>query len=533
MKAQASTRRNLTQCSLLLLLTLVLALSACRAEGRDTPTSVPATRVAPPPQNTPPPAPTARPAASFSEIRPPAVAGGFYPDDPAQLGGLLHQYLDPIQRVDGAPIALIVPHAGWVYSGHVAAAGYKQIEGVDYDTIVIIGPNHTDPTFDGISVYAQGAFETPLGAVPIDEALAAELLAADERIVFDRDVHRQEHSIEVQLPFLQWTCADPTIVPIIIGQPTQENLETLTAALIDVLRDKKALVIASSDLSHYPGYEDAVRVDTASLAAIETMDEQAVSAAMAAQMAQGVPGLVTCACGEGPIVVAMRVAQALGADHARVLRYANSGDVGGDLSQVVGYGAVMFWHWQPPELDATQQAALLSSARQAIAEHLATGKSPVLVPPTDPVLNRHLGAFVTLTLDDELRGCIGHMQGDTALYQTVAQAAVDAATSDPRFPPLPLAQLDAVEIEVSVLSPLKRVRDVHDASEIEVGRDGLYLLYGQYRGVLLPQVPVEEGWDRAAYLEGICAKSGLPADCWEQATLYTFTAQVFGENEQP
>jgi AmmeMemoRadiSam system protein B/AmmeMemoRadiSam system protein A len=511
---------------LLALLTLTVPLSACRTAAQDAPTSGESTE-----QNTPPAAPTARPTREFSEIRPAAVAGAFYPADPAQVRGVLHQYLDPVQKVDGAPIALIVPHAGWAYSGQVAAVAYKQIESVAYDTIVIIGPNHTDPTFDAISVYAQGAFETPLGLLPIDEGLAAELLDAHEDILFDRDVHQEEHSIEVQLPFLQWVCDDCAIVPILIGQPTPENLDILTAALVDTLRDRRALVIASSDLSHYPNYEDAVRVDTQSLVTIESMDDEQLSAVMAAQMAQQVPGLVTCACGAGPIIVAMRVAQALGADHVRILGYANSGDVSGDRSRVVGYGAVMFWQWQPPQFSENQRTELLSIARATMEGHLATGETPALPPSADPELNRPLGAFVTLTLDGELRGCIGHMMGDTPLYQTVAQAAVDAATGDPRFPPLPAIQAKDVEIEISVLSPFKRVRDVHDEDQIQVGRHGLYLLYGQQRGVLLPQVPVAQGWDRAEFLEQICLKAGLPTACWEQATLYTFTAQVFGEDE--
>jgi AmmeMemoRadiSam system protein B/AmmeMemoRadiSam system protein A len=509
---------------LLLLLALAAFLYACRSSDSSTPESTEPTI-----QTTPSPWPTARPTKIFSEIRPAAAADAFYPADPDRARAMVDQYLALVQPVDGEPTALIVPHAGWVYSGHVAAFAYKQIEGIEYDAIVVIGPNHTDPAFDAISVYAEGAFETPAGPMPVDEALAAKLLAAHERIVFHRGVHQQEHSIEVQLPFLQRVCPDCAFVPILVGQPTPENLDILTEALIDALSDKKALVIASSDLSHYPHYDDAVRVDTATLAAIETMDTDQVSAVTAAQMAQEVPGLVTCACGEGPIVVAMRVAQALGADHVRVLRYANSGDVGGDPNRVVGYGAVMLWRWQPPDLNEAQQAELLSIARRSLEEYMTTSEVPSFDPPADPVLNRKLGAFVTLMLDGELRGCIGHMYGDAPLYQTVAQAAVDAAVHDARFPPLPAAQLDDVEIEVSVLSPFKRVRDVHDEAEIEVGRHGLLLLYGERRGVLLPQVPLEQGWDRDEFLQQICLKAGLPTECWERATLYTFTAEVFGK----
>ncbi len=520
------TRRLLT---LLCLLILIALLGGCDSGATVSP--APSATLAPPQETTIPPTPTARPTEEYSEVRPAAVADAFYPADPAQIETLLARYLDPVQRLDGTPIGLIVPHAGWVYSGAVAAVAYKQLEGVapKYEAIVIIGPNHQDPDFDAVSVYAQGAFETPLGQVAVDEPLATALIEADERIVFDRDVHRQEHSIEVQLPFLQRLCPDCAIVPVIIGQPTPENLNALTQALIETLRDRRALIIASSDLSHYPRYEDAIAVDTSTLVAIESMDPELVSSVLHEQMQKGIPGLVTCACGEGPILVTLRVAQALGADHAQILRYANSGDVGGDASEVVGYGAVMFWRWEPPDLSAAEQAELLALARHTLARYLETQTLPAPDPPDNPTLQRRLGAFVTLKQTGELRGCIGHMYGDTPLYQTVAQVTVDTATKDPRFPPLPADKLDEVEIEISVLSPFKRVRDVHDPAEIEVGRHGLYLLYGRQRGVLLPQVPLEQGWDRAEYLEQICAKAGRPSDCWEQATLYTFTAQVFSK----
>ncbi len=522
-------RRQRGLCLFLLLLLVggPLALSACSSPAQITPTSAPMASGAPtelPTTSAP------HPTIVYAETRPAAVAGAFYPDDPVQVVSVLDQFLAPVTPLDGTPIALIVPHAGWVYSGQVAAFAYKQIEAARYDTVVIIGPNHTDPTFDDISVYAQGAFETPTGPVPVDEALAAELLAANERIVFDRDVHQQEHSIEVQLPFLQRVCPDCSIVPILIGQPTKDNVDILTDALTEILPGKHALIVASSDLSHYPNYTDAVQVDTRTLVALETFDPETVSGVMTGQMTQGIPGLVTCACGEGPILVAMRVAEALGADHVRILRYANSGDVSGDTSRVVGYGAVMFWHWQPPDLSAALESELLVIARESIKGFIANGEVPALDPPADPLLSRRLGAFVTLTRDGELRGCIGHMYGDAPLYQTVAQAAADAAVNDPRFPPLTADQLDQVEIEVSVLSPFTRVRDVHDEGQIQVGRHGLYLLYGEQRGVLLPQVPVNEGWDRAEFLQQICFKAGLPADCWERATLYTFSALVFGED---
>jgi AmmeMemoRadiSam system protein B/AmmeMemoRadiSam system protein A len=465
-------------------------------------------------------------------VREPAVAGSFYPDDPEELATMVDSFLEAVQGTDGEPIALIVPHAGYVYSGWVAAYAFKQLEGAAYDTIVIIGPNHRHATFQNISVYAQGAFQTPLGLIPIDEEVAQALLDMDERIVFEPDVHAAEHSIEVQLPFLQRIYQDYhdfKIVPVVIGQPTEENVEILTEALIQALGDRKALIIASSDMSHYPPYDDAVRVDSATLAALETMDPQAVLSAIRGSMTDGISNLGTCLCGEGPVLTAMQVARRLGANQVTVLRYANSADspfVEGDKSQVVGYGAVMFWRYEPPHLTAAEKDRLLTIARESIAQYLRDGTMPQFII-TEHNLLRDSGAFVTLEQADELRGCVGHIFARQPLYAAVQQAAVSAATEDPRFPPLAPGELEQIVIEISVLSPLKRVTDTEN---IEVGRHGVVIVAEGRSGLLLPQVASDEGWSREQFLEAVSRKAGLSDDAWRQgAALYTFTAIIFGE----
>jgi len=247
-------------------------------------------------------------------------------------------------------------------------------------------------------------------------------------------------------------------------------------------------------------------------------------------MAAGFPNLATCACGEGPILVTMRVAAGIGADTVTVLRYANSADSPqGNKEQVVGYGAVMFWRYEPPDLTEARREELLSLARTTIAEYLKTGEIPDYKT-DDPVLTRRSGAFVTLKEHGELRGCIGHMRADTPLYRVVQEMAVSAATSDPRFPPMTADELGEVSIEISVLSPLRRLTDTQ---QIEVGTHGLMIFKDGHQGVLLPQVPVEQGWDREKFLENLCLKAGLLPDCWrEEAALYTFTAVVFSEESQ-
>jgi AmmeMemoRadiSam system protein A len=247
---------------------------------------------------------------------------------------------------------------------------------------------------------------------------------------------------------------------------------------------------------------------------------------MAANMRQ----LMTCACGEAAILVAMKTAQGLGADTTTILRYANSGDSPqGDKQQVVGYGAVMFWRYRPPALSPRQQESLLSLARSAIAEHLG-GAPAADGSPVDPDLQRKSGAFVTLKLNGELRGCIGHMKADQPLDQAVREMALAAAFSDPRFPPLTLEELDKARLEISVLSPVRRITDTR---QIRVGTDGLMIYQGGAQGVLLPQVPLEQGWDLDQYLQNLCSKAGLMPGCWNRGSaLYTFTAEVFGEGDR-
>ncbi len=473
------------------------------------------------------PPPTSPPLLS-GRVRQAAVAGSWYPNDPATLTRLIDEMLATVEPVDGEPIGLIVPHAGYIYSGPTAATGFRQLEGVGYDVAIIVASDHRPPVSQPISVWAEGGFATPLGVVPVDVELAQALISADKRIKSDPAAHEEEHTIEIELPFLQRVCPDCTIVPILMGRDDEETIQALVTALLAVLQnvDRRVVLIASSDLSHYPSYDDALAVDSATLAAIETFEPARVRETLGKMMVKGIPNLVTCACSEGPILVVMHVAKALGADTATVLGYANSGDVSGDHSQVVGYGSVMFWHYEAPALTDTQRQELLKLARETIAEYLKTGHTPGYES-TDPLMNRRAGVFVTLKERGELRGCIGHTRADLPLYRAVQQMAIAAATGDPRFPPLKPEEIDDISIEISILSPMRRVTDLE---QIEVGTHGLVIIKGGHQGLLLPQVPVEQGWGRQEYLANLCLKAGLTPECWtEQPTLYSFTAVVFGE----
>jgi len=458
-------------------------------------------------------------------IRPSTIAGSWYPGNPKELTEMVDGFLEQVKPVYGEPIALIVPHAGYEFSGLVAASGFKQLEGVDYDVAIIIASDHRPPLSNPISVWAKGGFETPLGVVPVNEELAREIIETDPLISFAPETHQNEHPIEIELPFLQRVSPNCSIVPILMGSDDDNTVSVLSEALVSVLSKKRGIVIASSDLSHYPASSDARHVDQETLSAIETGDPTKLRETTEKLMGMGFSNLDTCVCGRGPIMVAMRVAEGLGANTISILRYMNSGDIlHGSDDKVVGYGAVMFWRYAPPELTREQQRILLDLAYKAIEEYLRTNKVPAYTT-EDPVMNQNSGIFLTLRIGVMLRGCIGQLWSEDPLYKVVQDTAISAATRDPRFPPLTIKELEDITIKISILSPLRRITEIE---EIEVGTHGLVIVHEGQRGVLLPQVPVERGWDRITFLENLCLKAGLPGYSWkENPTLYVFTTIEF------
>jgi AmmeMemoRadiSam system protein B/AmmeMemoRadiSam system protein A len=525
-------------------LVMILLLAACGAPS--------ATPVPTPPVTASTLEPTVPPTATLSPEDVHACQGGgmWFPGDPEQLAVMVDSYLadakKDAEKIEGEPIALIVPHAGYIYSGWVAACAYRQIEGLEYDTVVVIGDTHAGRGTAPIAVWARGAYETPLGAVPVDEEVAAALLAADSRILFDRSGHESEHPVENQIPFLQQVMSgDFKVVPIVLHDDSLEIAEALSRALVEALANRKALIVASTDLAHWPAYDDARASDAAMLAAIESMAPQALLDADREWMGKGIPDLATTMCSKGSVLTAMLAAPQLGANQVTVLKYANSGDVPvGERDRVVGYGAVMFWRGEgnptsfvmptPPgpvtealPLSAEDKEELLAMARQTIAHFLETSAFPHCTV-TQPGLLQERGAFVTLKKHGELRGCIGHLIGDRPLYLIIQNVAVSAAVADQRFPPVTEEELSDLEIEISVLSPLEQVESV---DQIQVGRHGVIIRRALNQAVYLPQVALEQGWGREEMLENLCLKAGLSKEAWkkEGTRFYVFTAEVFEE----
>lgn len=451
--------------------------------------------------------------ACAGKVKEPSVAGSFYPSDEKTLREMVDGFLAKAESgpVDGKLIALISPHAGYPYSGQVAAYTYNHLKEGEVDTVILIGPSH-HKDFKGVSVYSEGSFRTPLGNIRINEKMAASLINKDADVDFYPDAYEKEHSLEVQLPFLQRQLKDFRIVPILIGSPTMGSYDYLSGKLAEILReDEKTVLIASTDLSHYHDYNTAVAMDEKITDALER-----VSIGDIERYIRSGEGEM---CGWYPVLFTMEAARKLGATNGILYKYANSGDVTGDKGRVVGYAAMGFYK---SPLTKEEKDKLLSMAKETIISYVSEGKVPK-IEVSDKRLKANGAVFVTVNRNGSLRGCIGSIQPVMPLYQAVIKNAISASSNDPRFPPMTKGELSNIEVEVTVLSPLEPLKDIRD---IEVGKHGLYIEKDGRSGIFLPQVPVEFGWDRDTYLEQLCRKAGLPKGDWKEAKLFCFTADV-------
>lgn len=507
-------------------------------------------------------------AAEDLPLRPTVLAGTWYPDKPQQLSDQIQKYLRLAKpgAVPGKMRAVIVPHAGHMYSGQVAAYSYSLLKGQEYETVVLVGPSHR-AMFPGVSLDRRD-YQTPLGRVPLDQALAKILLDRGMgQITARSEVHNMEHCLEIQLPFIQTVLPKAKIVPLLMGAQDLASCRALAQALANAVSGRTVLLLASTDLSHFHSSDQAKVMDQKLIDKVRAGDIEGLHQALS-------DGDVE-ACGGGPLVAVMLAAKTLGADQTTILKYAHSGEISGDNSKVVGYLAAAItdkktvtrpdtnimekyrvvpedahlwstlrllnllspvaWAGQAPSgvnqgLSSEDQRRLLTIARETIMVTLdhKTYSLPLNLPDR---LKANRGAFVTLKKHGELRGCIGRVTSDQPLAETVSSMAIKAAFQDPRFPALGKDELAGVSLEISVLTPFESVKDFKD---IVVGRDGLVISRGYYQGLLLPQVPVEEGWNRDEFLEYTCQKAGLSPGCWKhpETKVFKFSAQVFSEPEQ-
>jgi AmmeMemoRadiSam system protein B/AmmeMemoRadiSam system protein A len=462
-------------------------------------------------------------------IREPAVAGTFYPSDAEQLTALVDGLLRDATcglEPDRDLKAIACPHAGYTYSGGVAAEAFACLRGRSFTTAVLVGPDHYIG-FEGIAVYPAGAFRTPLGDAVVDEELADLFLEAGDGVTAAPEAHRREHSLEVLIPFLQRVLPEVRIVPVLMGFRSRSNVEVLANLLSRALDNPKVLLIASTDLSHYHPRDVAKKLDARVTEHVRAFAPTSLWEDLHEGRAE--------ACGGDSLVAVMLGAGIAGAEASRVLSYRDSGDASGETKSVVGYLSAAFYRGMPPlktEFMAYERELMPAEADSLLRLAYESARTSALSP--YPVLElRHITdtlrapgrAFVTLRRGHELRGCIGTVRADRPLWETVARASRAAANEDPRFDPIEADEVDDLTIEVSVLGA---PRDVEDPADVVAGRHGVIISEGRHFGLLLPQLADEYGWDRETLLSQACVKAGLAPDAWKTgARVSVFEAQVF------
>ncbi len=451
-------------------------------------------------------------------IREPAVAGAFYTGDPVQLKQEIISYLSNVnKKVEGDIKGIISPHAGYIYSGQVAAYGYRQIAGKSYDYVVVFAPCHRG-YFDGVSVFNGDGYKTPLGIVPVYTEIINQLLSSSNLINFYPQAHLQEHSLEVQVPFLQVVLKDFKLIPVLVGTHDINQLNAIAEIFKNVFTNKNVLFVASTDLSHFYPAEIGNKLDAIAIEYIEALDYKGFFNAILSKKTE--------ACGAAPVYILMYLASLFNWDKCKILKYADSGDVSGDKSNIVGYvSAVIYKDNNDDSLSDNEKEILHKIARESIRSKLFNDDFNFSYERTEK-LKQQRGAFVTLHKNGELRGCIGYIVPYDSLDSTVKKMAVAAAFEDPRFPPLRKDEFEDIDIEISALTPLRKIDNIN---EIEVGKHGILIRKGPYSGVLLPQVATEYNWDRITFLNQTCMKAGLHSNCWqdEDTEIYIFSAEVF------
>ena len=465
-------------------------------------------------------------------IRPATQANRFYTGDAKELSEEVDSFLalHRGETVYNNVAALIVPHAGYYYSGNVAATAYMSMpKDKPYKRIFLLGPSHHE-WLDGASVNTEADYyATPLGHVKVDHETALRLTDSDSVFSYQPKAHDREHCLEVQLPFLQRRFGEnvmPSIVPIIISTNDYQKLKRIANVLKPYFTEENLFVI-SSDFSHYPSYEDACEVDAKTGKAIETGNVEQFIAVLEENSRSGKRNLATSACGELAIVTLMLMMDRT--YEVKHLLYQNSGDVDNqEHNRVVGYHAFAILRGASQEfvLSDEEKKILKEIAFTSIKDSLA-GK-PVAQPILNsqyPVLNSKCGAFVSLHKQGRLRGCIGHFGEDVPLHEIVAEMARAAAFEDPRFMPVTMDELKDIDIEISVLTPMRRIQSL---DEFELHRHGIYIRRGYRSGTFLPQVADEVNWTKEEFVSH-CAqdKAGIGWDGWRDAELYVYEAIVF------
>lgn len=473
-------------------------------------------------------------------VRKAAVAGQFYSDDAEALEKYFEKEFNQITIApnDKKVRAIIVPHAGYVYSGRTAAWGFATLrEKNNYKNVFILGSSHI-AAFDGATVFHGSAFETPLGLAEINAEITG-ILQQNNIFKFPQQYQIEDHVLEVEIPFLQYILEPGfRIIPITIGTKSSYALNKIAEALIPYFTEENLFVI-STDLSHYPSYSDAVKADSTVVQSILSGNPETFDSVVRSSENSGIENYVTAICGYSAVYVLMSIAGSSPGFAYEKLKYSNSGDISGDFDRVVGYAAVAVRASDKKGIDETNETFAISEndknimfeiARGSIGSRLS-GVSYSLPDSLSKILNEKCGVFVTLHLNEALRGCIGTFRQDRELCKNIQEMATAAAFSDPRFEPLSIVEFKNIDLEISVLTPMIKIDSVE---QIVLGKHGIYIKRGNMAGTFLPQVATETGWTLEEFLGHCCRdKAGIGWDGWkdEDTEIYIYEAIILKENQ--
>ncbi len=465
--------------------------------------------------------------------REPVFAGKFYPESKYDLSRELFDLFGKAKETtekNQKPCAIITPHAGYIFSGKVAASAYNQIpQNKNYKTVFVIGSSHQF-YFSGASVFRTGNYKTPLGEIQTDKKVIEELLTSSPLFIEKNEAHLHEHGLEVQLPFLQHRLGNKfKLVPIVLGTNKKKECKKIGEILSKWFNEDNLFVI-SSDFSHYPGYDDASKVDYLTANAIcENLPEKLLDV-LENNSDLNIKNLATSLCGWTSVLTLLYMTEKKKIIYKKI-DYQNSGDAKphGDKKRVVGYWAIAAYQSsQPFELSENEKSELLNKARSSIIHFLKTGGKGKILSSDSIKLNTVAGAFVSVYVNKELRGCIGGFANDKTLNEMVQSMAVSAAC-DHRFNNLTFEETENMNLEISVLSPLKKIQSIN---EIELGKHGIYIKSGHNSGTFLPQVAIKTGWNLKEFL-GYCAKdkAGIGWEGWKTADIFIYEAIVFNDKQ--
>lgn len=477
--------------------------------------------------------------------RQPVAAGRFYTADKEtlkkELTGLFADCVKPGEELK--PRAIISPHAGYVFSGKIAASAFfatPRVEG--YENIFLIGSSHV-MAFDGASVYSTGDFITPLGRAVVNREIGDRLKKDNPVFNFPSTAHLQDHCLEVQIPFIQYYyTVTPKIIPIIIGSTSTATIKKIADALKPYFTPENLFVI-SSDFSHYPSYQDGNKIDNATAAALVSGDPDLFLAALKKNSAAGIEGLATSMCGWTSGLTLIELAEGNKNLKFKRIDYCNSGDSPhGNKDEVVGYHAIALVDKETVQgnlqkakdeftFSGEEKEMLFTIARNTIKSMLFEDKKFAIDEnKITEALKKPLGAFVTLKINGVLRGCIGRFVSTDPLFDVVRASSLSSAFEDPRFPALTKSEYDKVDIEITVLGPMKKISSIN---EIKLGKHGIYVKKDFRSGTMLPQVAIEYGWTVEEFLGYTSRdKAGIGWDGWKNADIYIYEGLVLEENRK-